>query len=50
MRSLALLALIAVIAAPAFAQDPAPPPPDTTIDATKLGVDLSRIQRGLRLA
>jgi len=50
MRSLALLALIAVAAAPAFAQDPAPPPPDTTIDATKLGVDLSRIQRGLRLA
>jgi hypothetical protein len=49
MRSLALLALIATMAAPAWAQD-AQPAPDTAIDATKLGVDLSRIQRGLKLA
>ena len=50
MRSLALAVLIVTVAAPAFAQDPTPSAPDTTIDATKLGVDLSRIQRGLRLA
>ncbi|HEX6162636.1 MAG TPA: hypothetical protein VFZ31_04695 [Vicinamibacterales bacterium] len=49
MRGLALLAFIATIAAPALAQD-SQPPPESTIDASKLGVDLSRIQRGLRLA
>ena len=50
MRSLALFVLVAVLATPVFAQDAAPAPPESTIDATKLGVDLSRIQRGLRLA
>ena len=41
------------LAGPAWAQDPpAPPPPaeGQAIDATKLGVDLSRIKRGLRVA
>ena len=50
MRSLALLALIATMAAPALAQDATQPAPAAAIDATKLGVDLARIQRGLRLA
>ena len=40
--------LTASLARPAGAQDP--PPPDPPIDATKLGVDLNRIQRELRLA
>ena len=41
------------LAGPAWAQDPpAPPPPAEAqaIDATKLGVDLSRIKKGLRVA
>jgi hypothetical protein len=43
------------LAGPAWAQDPPPPPPPPpadaqAIDATKLGVDLSRIQKGLRVA
>lgn len=53
MRGLAALVLIAGLATPCFAQDPAPvppPAPETTIDATKLGVSLSRIQRGLFIA
>lgn len=57
MRSLALLSLILGLAAPAWAQaQPAPPPQaaevkaDTAIDSTKLGVSLSRIQRGLFIA
>jgi hypothetical protein len=50
MATVALLALIITMAAPAFAQSPAQPAPEPTIDPTKLGVDLSRIQRGLRLA
>ena len=53
MRGLAALVLIAGLAPPCFAQDPAPvpaPPPETVIDATKLGVSLSRIQRGLFIA
>jgi len=49
MRGLAVLFVLAGLAVPAFAQDP-PPAPDPAIDATKLGVDLNRIQRGLRLA
>ena len=49
MRTLALLFLMAFTALPAMAQD-AQPAQDPAIDATKLGVDLSRIQRGLRLA
>ena len=47
MRRFALLVVIAAIATPALAQEP---PPAPAIDATKLGVDLSRIQKGLRLA
>ena len=41
------------LAGPAWAQDPPAPPPPTeaqAIDATKLGVDLSRIKKGLRVA
>ena len=41
------------LAGPAWAQDPPVPPPPTdgqAIDATKLGVDLSRIKKGLRVA
>ena len=52
MRSLALFVLLAA-AAPAWAQEaqpPTPPPETTTIDATKLGVSLSRIQKGLKVA
>jgi hypothetical protein len=57
MRGLAPFALIALLATPCFAQDPVPAPapappvnPDTQIDATKLGVSLSRIQKGLFIA
>ena len=54
MRALAVLAVILGLAAPAMAQDqePAKPSPDDTpsIDATKLGVSLSRIQKGLKIA
>jgi len=52
MRGLALLALLLSWSSPAWAQDAAPAPPpaaDTPIDATKLGVSLERIQRGLRV-
>jgi len=51
MRTLALMLLMAGLAVPAMAQDPQPAPaPEPAIDATKLGVDLARIQRGLRVA
>ena len=52
MRALtACLVLFVGLAMPAFAQDPQPAPaPDPEIDATKLGVDLARIQKGLRVA
>ena len=53
MRGLVVLMLIAGLSAPAWAQqqDPAPAAAaSTTIDATKLGVSLSRIQKGLRTA
>ena len=54
MRALAtwLLMLVALVS-PAAAQDPpvpAPPAEGQTIDAGKLGVDLSRIKKGLRVA
>lgn len=49
MRTLALMLLMAGLAAPVMAQDPQPAP-EPAIDATKLGVDLSRIQKGLRFA
>jgi hypothetical protein len=49
MRTLALLMLMAGLAMPALAQD-AQPAAAPQIDAAKLGVDLNRIQRGLRLA
>ena len=51
MRGLVTLVLIVGLATPGFAQDPAPAPaPDPQIDVTKLGVSLSRIQRGLFIA
>ena len=54
MRALAILALIVGLGARGSAQDPqtAKPAPAETpaIDATKLGVSLSRIQKGLRTA
>ena len=54
MRALAVLAVIIGLTAPAWAQDqpPAKPAPEATpaIDATKLGVSLSRIQKALRTA
>jgi hypothetical protein len=55
MRALAVLAVILGLTAPAAAQEPQdrvqPTPADAVvIDATKLGVSLSRIQRGLRTA
>jgi hypothetical protein len=53
MRGFALLLLMAGLAMPAMGQDtqPQPPPsPDPAIDVSKLGVDLSRIQKGLRFA
>ena len=53
MRSLVLLACL-MVASPALAQDPQPPPPppraEEAIDPTKLGVSLSKIQRGLFVA
>ena len=51
MRALATLVLLVGLVRPAAAQDvPAPPAEGQTIDASKLGVDLSRIQKGLRIA
>ncbi len=56
MRALLIAALIAGLSTPAWAQEPQPatpaPPAEATppIDATKLGVSLSRIQKGLRTA
>ena len=51
MKALALL-LVLGLASPALAQDPASAqdPPAPPIDATKLGVDLTRIEKGLRIA
>ena len=53
MRALTVWLVLVGLAGPAWAQDPpAPPPPadGQAIDATKLGVDLSRIKKGLRVA
>ena len=53
MRPLTTLVLVVALAGPAVAQDvPSRPTPvdGQEIDATKLGVDLARIQRGLRIA
>lgn len=51
MRGLVVLIVLAGLAAPAPAQDTKPAPaPDPAIDAGKMGVDLSRIQKGLRFA
>lgn len=53
MRGFASFVLIACLAAPCVAQEPAPAPAATTdpsIDVTKLGVSLSRIQKGLFIA
>ncbi len=52
MRGFALLALMVSLSSPAWAQDSAPAPAaaaDSQIDATKLGVSLARIQKGLRV-
>ena len=51
MRSLALL-LVLTLALPVFAQDqPQPnPPADEKLDASKMGVSLSKIQKGLFIA
>jgi hypothetical protein len=52
MRALAMSLVLVGLAIPAWAQDaPVPAPADAqAIDASKLGVDLSRIQKGLRFA
>jgi hypothetical protein len=54
MRGLFIFALLGGLSAPAWAQSQDPPPPAAenapAIDATKLGVSLSRIQKGLRTA
>jgi hypothetical protein len=55
MKALAVLALVLGLATAAFAQDtrPVPKPPKSEtpqIDATKLGVSIERIQKGLRIA
>ena len=51
MRGLASFVLLCCLASSALAQDAAPAqPPEPQIDATKLGVSLSRIQRGLFIA
>lgn len=51
MRGLATLVLLVGLATPGFAQEPAPAPaPEPAIDVTKLGVSLSRIQKGLFIA
>jgi len=54
MRAFALLLLVLSVSAPAWAQDsearPAPVDQQRAIDATKLGVSLARIQKGLRVS
>lgn len=50
MWGFATLVMIACLATPGFAQDAPPPKPEPEIDVTKLGVSLSRIQRGLFIA
>jgi hypothetical protein len=55
MRAVALIVLLAGVSGPAWAQDAAAPTPTptvdpTAIDATKLGVSLSRIQKALQIA
>jgi hypothetical protein len=51
MCGLATLVLLVGLAAPGFAQEPAPAPAsEPEIDVTKLGVSLSRIQKGLFIA
>lgn len=53
MRALATWLVLVGLAGPVWAQDPpvpAPPVDGQAIDAGKLGVDLSRIKKGLRVA
>lgn len=54
MRALALLLLVLSVSTPAWAQDseakPVPADDQVSIDATKLGVSLARIQKGLRVS
>jgi hypothetical protein len=49
MRSVVVFVMLVCLGAPALAQDPQSAP-DPAIDATKMGVDLARIQKGLRVA
>jgi hypothetical protein len=53
MRGLALVALLLIWSAPAWAQDRQPAPEqaaaEPAVDPTRFGVSLERIQRGLRL-
>jgi len=50
MRGLMILLLVGGLAGPCDAQDASAPAPAPQIDVTKLGVSLSRIQRGLFIA
>lgn len=54
MRASALLLLVLSVSSPAWAQEgeakPASADPPAAIDATKLGVSLARIQKGLRVS
>jgi hypothetical protein len=51
MRGVASFIVVVFLAVPVLAQDPQPaPPPNSSIDVTRLGVSLSRIQRGLFIA
>ena len=51
MRVVALIVLLAGLSGPAWAQDtPVPTVDPAAIDATKLGVSLSRIQKALKVA
>src|SRR5688572_29927702 len=53
MRALSVWLVLVGLAIPAWAQETPAPPPSAerpAIDASKLGVDLARIQKGLRVA
>jgi hypothetical protein len=53
MRPIALLVALSGFAAPSWSQEPAPEPAPAAetpaVDATKLGISLSNIKRGLRI-
>ncbi|MEO7157489.1 MAG: hypothetical protein ABI039_08015 [Vicinamibacterales bacterium] len=50
MRVFATILILGSLAAPCSGQDASAPAPDPPIDVTRLGVSLSRIQRGLFIA